>query len=51
MLILVKGDDIGSGRKDKAHHRRFTQQGSQWVNKVLTINCNGSTHRLRVVGF
>ena len=32
MPIVVKGDDVRSGRKAKARHGRLGGHGSQWVN-------------------
>ena len=34
ILILVKGDDIRSGRKAKA---RYGQHRSQWVNNTFSL--------------
>ena len=36
MPILVKSDDVRSGRKAKARHGRH---GSQWVNLYYSILC------------
>ena len=38
MTILVKSDDVGSGRRAKACHGRLRADNSQWVKIVFKIS-------------